>query len=213
MFLNDEVMWSKFLALYESVNESKFKESFELSAWYSTEFPALLKARMPIYLTREELITLSRWKMKRGKFRPGFLARIEKNSDEEVIDCTTRAFTALSSAATDESIYDAIKIISELFGVGCATATAVLSLTNDNVPFMSDELLIALPASKASAKYSLKHYKFIISKMHEVKDSFESSDWSFRTMEHALFAYHVKAAQENPSASKVSKRRSQGSKI
>lgn len=57
--------------------------------------------------------------------------------DAQVVSASTKAFAALKKG----NLRDALKALVELKGCGPATASAILSAADEQVPFMSDELL------------------------------------------------------------------------
>jgi hypothetical protein len=102
--------------------------------------------------------------------------RIEKNSDQDVADATLKAFLLvekLEALPHDggegnlesqlDLVNSALKEVSALFGIGPATASAVLSLRSSRFFFMSDEVLEFLLYSKAGqkCKYNVVEYKLL----------------------------------------------------
>ena len=56
-----------------------------LDAWYRQELPALNAARAHAHVTREELVRVAEWKMKRGVYRARNLMLARGNDDEAVV--------------------------------------------------------------------------------------------------------------------------------
>jgi len=120
--------------------------------WYNS-LQNVIKQRTPPHITLEELIKVVEYKLKRGKFRPGLLQHVAKNSPDTVISVTTRAF--------QQDIKEGIKILTELYYVGPATASYILAAFNKNAPLMSDEAL----DKYAHRKYTLKEYYTLVDAM------------------------------------------------
>jgi 3-methyladenine DNA glycosylase/8-oxoguanine DNA glycosylase len=65
-----------------------------------------------------------------------------------------------------------IKTLSELKGVGPATATMVLQAKSDVVPFMSDEAMLQVfNGDKTKLKYDLKTCTTFIEKIYNIAES------------------------------------------
>ena len=126
----------------------------ELDHWYRNELGELISSRSEPHITKQELIKIVERKLMIGRFRPGFIARVEKNTNDQVVECSKEAFSLLGEGGID-NIKKAIKKLQELFGVGLATTTAILSLVGD-VPYFSDA--IAGLALKRPPKYLFKEY-------------------------------------------------------
>lgn len=108
----------------------------------------------PRSLTSAELARLMQWKLKRGTFRPKLQQLAESNSAKEVEQATQRAVDLIA----DDEIIAAIKELSELKGVGPATASLLGSVMSVNVPFFSDEAFAHVcPGVKIT--YTLKTYE------------------------------------------------------
>jgi hypothetical protein len=68
-----------------------------------------------------------------------------------------------------DSIMTAVKTLSELKGVGPATATMVLGAKSDEVPFMSDEAMLQVfGGDKSKLKYDVKTCLNFITKVNEI---------------------------------------------
>ena len=74
-------------------------------AWYRLELPRVLQAREPgVFMTQAELSRVMRWKLNKGKFRPGLQKYVDALDDAAVRAATASAFKILrksfASAAT-----------------------------------------------------------------------------------------------------------------
>jgi endonuclease III len=93
----------------------------------------------------------------RGKFRPRLKQLISSNPAAEVKSTTQHAFKEIGDDTTTASIIKAVKMLSELKGVGPATATMMLQTASDDVPFMSDEAMLQVfNGDKTKLKYDVK---------------------------------------------------------
>lgn len=114
--------WRKALDAYEGVLLAQHVNQLpELDAWYRTELPALIAARQPPYVTRDEMVDILRWKMKRGVWRETNRLRLLSNDARRVKQLTTAAFAAVPD------LKKPVQLLSALDGVGPATASAVLA--------------------------------------------------------------------------------------
>lgn len=105
----------------------------------------------------------------RGKFRPRLKQLISNNASADVKSATQNAFKELGSRVTTASAIKGVKTLSELKGVGPATATMVLQAMSDDVPFMSDEAMLQVfNADKTKLKYDIKTCEAFINKINEV---------------------------------------------
>ena len=92
------------------------------------------KAEGELYLVKDEVLKLVKWKLSHGKFRPNLMNLVSKNSEEVIRETTTKAFA-------EEDVIKGLDILTKLSGVGPATAALLLSVNSPNtVPFFSDEL-------------------------------------------------------------------------
>ena len=101
-------------------------------------------------IDKEDLLKIFHWKNNRGKNRPN-LKQIMKNNDDDVKRISKEAFIAVRK----KDFKEGINMLSELCGVGTATATSFFAVDRDNLPFMCDEVLEAITGTR---EYKLPPY-------------------------------------------------------
>lgn len=132
------------------------------------ELPLIIKSRLPSYITKKELQSIMEYKLGRGQFRFSLLSFIDRNADKTVIEVSTCAFSMIDEFSNNLMIEDlefikkCITQLSKLSGVGCATASLILAIYTNNIPFMSDECMKSVGLS---LKYTLKHYLLMVEKL------------------------------------------------
>ena len=77
-------------------------------------------------------------------------------------------------AAVLEGILAGVKEASTLKGVGVATASALLSVVDPRVPFMSDELLLEM---RGKTDYTVAAYSQLLEKVGEAMDGLWKGRW------------------------------------
>lgn len=130
----DPSTWEAALDNYPAVIEAQGVADLEpLDRWYREELPGIVAAREPPCLEPDEVADVVRWKMKRGEWRPRNLALVRANDPALVRQKSIDAF----SLAPD--VRRAITRMSELGGIGPATASALLAVYRGDVfPFLDD---------------------------------------------------------------------------
>ena len=112
------------------------------------------------FLTINQLSDVSKFKLCRGKMRPT-QKLVDSNSDSAVRACSTRAFALLRQKKPD--IEAALAAISELKGVGVATATYITApLCPARVPAMADEVCEAVTGAR---EYTLDTFRAVQRKL------------------------------------------------
>lgn len=112
------------------------------------------------------------------------------------------------SASSDvpvSALKEALAPLTELKGIGPATASALLSAANGSIPFMSDEAMLAsLGYKDYDVKTAVAFTAALQKKAKELSaaDSGESSNWTARSVEQCLFAATKEAASASKAATK-----------
>ncbi|KAG0283109.1 hypothetical protein BGZ96_012530 [Linnemannia gamsii] len=156
----DPKAWDSALALYpeafKALAATKTDQSIiALDQWYQTDFPLILASRSPCYINHDEIVKLVAWKLKRGKYRPALAKMVAEHADSLVRRTSQQAFEIIASK---NDLKAAISKMSELKGVGPATASAILCAgAPDKVPFMADESVDSVPELGKIA-YTLAYY-------------------------------------------------------
>ncbi|PTB73565.1 hypothetical protein M440DRAFT_1361711, partial [Trichoderma longibrachiatum ATCC 18648] len=105
----------------------------------------------------DDVKMLVEWKLRHGKFRPTLMSLVSSNppSSSQTIQFAIRFYANSKDAGS------AIRMLSELKGIGPATASLLLSVHDaDNVLFFSDEAYywLCCGGKKESIKYTPKEY-------------------------------------------------------
>ena len=137
----DPALWRAALDAYPAVIDAQgAKDLARLDRWYRADLPATLHGRQPAFLEPDELVDAVRWKMIRGEWRPRNLAIVRGNDPATVRSASERAFALVPDPRKP------LGALSELAGVGPATASAVLAAYRPHVyPFLDDVVASAAP--------------------------------------------------------------------
>jgi hypothetical protein len=180
----------RLLSLYDSALTSRIdghrsknaaKDLLELDAWRLKELSKAVRERKPSYMTKEELEKLMDCKLyihsiyftyvrSRGKFRPRLKSLISSNNAADVKSSTEKAFAEVEASIPSSVV--AIKTLSELKGVGPATATMILQAKSDDIPFMSDEAMLQVfDGDKTKLKYDMKTCRIFLEQVDDIVTS------------------------------------------
>ncbi|KAH9881594.1 hypothetical protein IAQ61_000320 [Plenodomus lingam] len=128
-------------------------------------------------LTKSMVETLVEWKLKHGTFRPKLLSLVQSNDAASVLNITTAAAEVAKTAAVAD-VQAGLKLLTQLRGVGPATASLLLSVLRPaDVPFFSDELFRWCVWGEADGeagwrrgiKYTAKEYGVVVEKVGELR--------------------------------------------
>ena len=125
----------------------------EIDTWYRAELPKLIAERSPAYITRDELERVTRWKMKRGVWRERNRLLVQSNSPGLVEKTSREAFAAIPNPRKP------VDILSQLAGVGPATASGVLACVAPELYPFFDELVAAQIPDLGKVAFSLAYYQ------------------------------------------------------
>ncbi len=179
--------WHQALELYpEIVKKQEVRGLEEIDSWYRTEFPALVASRNPAFITLEELEQVTRWKMKRGVWRERNRQLVAGNAREEVERLSHEAFDAIPDPRKP------VALLSELAGVGPATASGVLAaLRPDIYPFF-DELVAAqipdLGPVAFTAPYYARYSEQLRERTEKLNKACSHHKWTAQEVSQALWA-------------------------
>jgi hypothetical protein len=185
--------------LYASTNEADWQASLEayptaiaahpvarlaaLDTWYREELPASIRARTPMFMTHDEMVRVTEWKMARGVWRAPNLVLVKGNAPEAV-EAAGRA-----AAAQLAVLNKAIGAITELDGVGPATASAVLAImAPERYPFFDEDVAKQVP-DLGPVAWTLPYYRKYAAALVDRAAALGAS-WTPVMVEQALWAAH-----------------------
>lgn len=178
--------WRAALENYDAVLVTQaVNQLSELDAWYRRELPARLVARQPAHITKDEMVEVLRWKMKRGVWREGNRLRLIGNDSRLIKKTSEQAFAAVPDAKKP------ITILSELDGVGPATASAVLAAYRpDLYPFFDEWIGKQIPGLGKVAFTASYYWKYAAALRDKAKELTElcGETWSAQEVGQALWA-------------------------
>ncbi|XP_050671082.1 uncharacterized protein LOC126969585 isoform X1 [Leptidea sinapis] len=196
----DAIQFDSVLKLYPQAiklkadqKTKKPEELIKLDNWYQNELPKKIKSRgKDAHMIHEELVQLMKWKQARGRFYPQLSYLIKVNTPRAVMAETKKAFKKLPN------IESAMTALSNLKGVGTATASALLAAACPEIaPFMADECIQAIPEMEGS-DYTAKEYLNFVKHIKNVCDRLNKQDqngcgkkWSPHMVELAIWTHHI----------------------
>ncbi|HUS14725.1 MAG TPA: DUF6308 family protein [Chloroflexia bacterium] len=183
----DCTAWRDALAGYATVVAAQGVEGLEdLDAWYRTALPPLMAARRPPYVTREELVQVTSWKMKRGVWRARNRWLVAGNDAGAVEEASQAALAALPDVRRP------LALLSGLAGVGPATASAVLAAVRpDLFPFFDELVADQIPGLGPvafTAGYYHRYRDALVARAGELAAACPDRPWSAHDVGQALWA-------------------------
>ena len=174
--------WQAALDRYECViAEQGVARLPELDSWYRDELPTKIAARQPGYVTLDELVTVTEWKMARGVWRGRNLALVRGNAAAQVKQTSAAALANMPHPTAP------IAALAELAGVGPATASAVAAAAAPSVYPFFDELVAAQIPGTGRLAYTLSYYARYAAALHERAHRL-GNRWTPGLVERALWA-------------------------
>jgi hypothetical protein len=179
--------WSTALAGYDAAIAAQGSDLLSrLDPWYRETLPILVADRAEPFVTREELVKVVEWKMARGVWRARNLHLARANADQAVEAASRAAF----AAAGEER--KALRQLSELRGVGAATASAVLAAHRpERYPFFDDVVAAQIPGLPVG-DFSVKAYLAYAEALRERAERLAACPeqrWTAHLVAQALWAH------------------------
>jgi hypothetical protein len=153
----------------------------ELDRWYREELPTLIAAREPGFLTLDELVRLTQWKMARGVWRARNLALVRTNDEASVQDTSRRALARMPHPTAP------IAELAKLKGVGPATASAAAAAAAPEIYPFFDELVAARLPGLGPVAWTLSYYARYADALRKAALEL-GGDWTVTRLERALWA-------------------------
>lgn len=174
--------WERAARSYSGVVGSQQVEGLEeLDGWYRSELPALLAGRSKPFVTLDELIRVTRWKMARGVWRARNLALVRGNDPSAVVEISRGALSRIPDPRKP------IAELSRLAGVGPATASAVAAaVAPERYPFF-DELVAAQIPDLGKVAFTAGYYSRYLEAISERAVRL-GSGWTPARVERALWS-------------------------
>ncbi len=158
----------------------------EIDAWYREELPARIAARQPLSVTREELERVTVWKMKRGVWRERNRLLVIGNPPALVEQTSQQAFAATPDPRKP------VDILSNLAGVGPATASAVLACYAPAIYPFFDELVAKQIPPLGKVAFTPAYYQRYAAVLREraarLNERCNHREWTAHDVSQALWA-------------------------
>ncbi len=181
----DPTAWADALARYPAVVAAQeVSRLVELDKWYREEFPTALAARTPMHLEHAALIAVTEWKMKRGVWRARNLALVRGNDPAEVAARGAEAFAAFPDPRRP------IARLTQLAGVGPATASAVLAAIRPEIFPFFDELIAEQIPNLGPVVFTAGYYARYAEQLRARAETLNEQlpNWTAHTVGQALWA-------------------------
>jgi hypothetical protein len=184
---DDCAAWARALAGYERAIESReVTRLADLDRWYRDDLPGLLAARDPAYLTHDELIRVTEWKMKRGVWRARNLALVRGNDPDQVRRISAAALAQIPDPRRP------VALLATLAGVGPATASAVVAAACPAVyPFFDEDVADQVPELGPVAftlPYYLRYVACLRDRAARLATACPAAGWTAHAVAQALWA-------------------------
>ena len=179
--------WRAALASYEAVVAAQGVASLvKLDTWYRETLPGAITARPRPHVTHAELVRLTEWKMARGVWRARNLALVRGNEPADVVALSTEALAEALGEAPHPTA--PIGTLSQLAGVGPATASAVMAAAVPAVYPFFDELVAAQIPKSGPVAFTLSSYARYADSLRE-RAARLAHGWTPVMAERALWAH------------------------
>lgn len=153
-----------------------------LDDWYRGEFPDVIARRRPRFVTSDELIRVTEWKMARGVWRQRNLLLVRSNAADLVEQTSREALSLVPDPVAP------IVLLSRLAGVGPATASAVAAAAAAEVYPFFDELVAAQAPGLGAVAFTVPYYRRYAEVLRARADAL-GNGWTPTLVERALWSH------------------------
>lgn len=172
-----------YLAVIQSQNVPELEK---LDAWYRLELPGRIGSRLPPYITRDELMRVTQWYMKRDSRHDPKGRLLAKNDPANVEEISAEAFSVIQHPR------HAVRILCTLIGVGPATASAVLAAYFPSLyPFfeqLSANQIPGLGPGESSGAYYLRYATKLRERADQLNRVCKRRRWTAHDLSQALWS-------------------------
>jgi len=155
----------------------------ELDAWYRLALPAAIGTRPSRFVTHEELVRTTEWKMARGVWRQRNLVLVRSNDPATVEDASRQAYEVIDVPTKS------VTCLTALAGVGPATASAVLAAAApDRYPFFDEVVARQVAELSPDVTFTLPYYRRYAELLLQRAERLGAA-WTPALVERALWAH------------------------
>jgi len=181
--------WEKWLNEYKRVSAMDFEE------WLIDRFDRKYGHRRQVYLNIQDLLHIDLWK---NGYRNA--TNILRNKERDIPELTLpkNDYIQKDGCVICENLVTTIDSLDELVGVGVPTASAILTILRPNVFSVIDKFAIKAmqilrdddPQIQSKKNITTRHYVRYMYAFWQLAETVqEVSEWSFRDIDRALWAY------------------------
>lgn len=179
--------WHTALDRYANTIEAQHVNGLvDLDAWYRAELPSLIASRSPAYITHTELERVTAWKMKRGVWRERNRLLVQSNAPTLVKQTSREAFAAIPDPRKP------VDLLSQLAGVGPATASGVLACIAPAVYPFFDELVAEQIPGLGKVAFTASYYQRYAAQLRDraarLQKSCAHQEWTAHAVSQALWS-------------------------
>jgi hypothetical protein len=158
----------------------------EIDEWFRDGLPALVRARRPAYITRDELERVTVWKMKRGVWRERNRLLVIGNDPQLVKQTSINAFAEVPDPRRP------VDMFSNLEGVGPATSSGVLAAFAPKFYPFFDELVARQIPRLGEVAFTAPYYQRYSAALRERADELNEvckhREWTANDVSQALWS-------------------------
>ncbi|KAJ3274424.1 hypothetical protein HDV01_003028 [Terramyces sp. JEL0728] len=94
------------LATADTVIRKRQKQNLDHYTKWFDAFPKKLRQQEELSLSKEDLVSIVHWKLLNGTFRPGFIKRVEQNTEDQINAASKAAFQIIENWIDSTKVKD-----------------------------------------------------------------------------------------------------------